>query len=474
MTTQPPDTATELHAAVGAAGTPTTPRHPVNEPMIVHWCDAMGDANPCYTDAAFAAGSVHGGLVAPPAMLDVWDRPGLHFARDGSSPRTGVLNTLFAQGFDSILAVNTELELTRYARPGEWLSSTEILADISPLKHTSRGPGHFLTTRHRYVNQDGEHLGDLMFRILVFRPDVDERATKGSSSGATPPSADPALRPQPAINEDNAFFWEGARQHELRVQQCRGCGVLHSPPGPRCGECGSFDMGWLVASGRGSLYSFAVPEHPRVAGFAYPLCVGLVELQEGTRLVANVLGVTPLELEVGMPLELSWLEGGTFPLPQFGPPAPERRTDTVPAGEVVAGQAMGLCSIPVTATLVVAGAIATRDYTAVHHDPAVARREGSQDIFPNINTTVGLVQRVVTDWLGPEIVFASIRLRLGVPAYPGELLTFSGTVVSADPITGAVALAVTVADSLGDHGVATVELLLPTGSGRRASDGGAK
>jgi uncharacterized OB-fold protein/acyl dehydratase len=453
----------DFTAHVGRTGPPVLARHAVNEPMIAHWCDAMGDANPVYTDVGTAAASVHGGIVAPPTMLDVWDRAGLLAMRNPASPRTEVLRSLFSAGFDSIVAVNTELEFPRYLRPGEMLSNVEVLESVSPEKTTTRGPGHFVTSRHRYTNQNGEHAGDLMFRILVFRPEAPVPRT-GPAISSPEPSPDPALRPAPAINADNAFFWEGARRHELRIQRCESCGRLLMPPGPRC-PCGSFEMGWNVASGSGRLYSFAVVEHPRVEGFSYPLCVALVELDEGTRLVANLVGIERDERAIGMPLELCWLDttGPGPPLPQFRAPAPKRRSDTLALSDVHVGDSLELCSLPITTTLVVAGAIATRDYTAVHHDRAVAKREGSADVFLNINTSVGLLQRVVSDWAGPEAIFRSVRVRLGAPAYPGDLLTFSGRVSSVDFSTGVAAISLKASDSLGDHAVATVELSLPSG-----------
>jgi uncharacterized OB-fold protein len=436
--------------------------------MIAHWCDAMGDANPCYTDSDFAASSVHGGIVAPPAMLDVWDRPGLGFTRDFTSPRTQVLDTLFSEGYDSIVAVNSELELARYARPGELLSNIEALDDVSTEKRTSRGPGHFVTSRHRYSNQIGEHVGDLMFRMLVFRatqPVDDVPAAGGGAAGAAAPSPDPTLRPAPAVNADNEFFWEGVRRHELRIQRCEGCGRLIVPPGPRCPSCGSFEMGWVAASGGGTLYSFAVPEHPKAAGFSYPLAVALVELDEGTRTVANLVGVDRDRMTIGMALELCWLEGATggLPLPQFRAPSPVRRAETLRISALSVGESLPLCSIPITTTLVVAGAIATRDYTAVHHDRAAAEREGSTDVFLNINTSVGLLQRVVSDWAGPEAVFRSIRVRLGAPGYPGDILTFSGVVSDVDVARGTATISLRASGSLGDHAVASVELSLPAG-----------
>jgi uncharacterized OB-fold protein len=449
--------ATEFSAYVGRTGPPVLARHPVNEPMIAHFCDAISDLNPSYTDAGFAAASVHGGIVAPPVMLDVWDRPGLSSSGDPESPRAEVMEMLFAQGFDSIVAVNTELELPRYVRPGELLSSVEFLEGVSAEKRTSRGPGHFVTTRHRYTNQHGEGVGELMFRILVFRPEAAETPTTQGS--------DPALRPAPAINADNEFFWQGARRHELRIQRCEGCGRLLMPPGPRCPSCGCFEMGWTLASGRGRLYSFAVGEHPEVQGFSYPLCVALVELEEGTRVVADLAGLDRDQLTIGMPLELSWLEGaaGGLPLPQFRAAAPTRRADTLALSDLSVGERLPLCSLPITTTLVVAGAIATRDYTAVHHDRVVAEREGSADVFLNINTSVGLLQRVVSDWAGPEAVLGSLRVRLGAPAYPGDVLTFSGEVSAVDPARGVATVALKASVPRGDHAIATVELSFPTG-----------
>jgi hypothetical protein len=300
-----------------------------------------------------------------------------------------------------------------------------------------------------------------MFRILVFRPEQRDPGEGGGETGPVGPSSDPALRPSPAINADNAFFWEGTRRHELRIQRCEGCGRLSMPPGPRCSSCGSFEMGWIVASGRGRLYSFAVPQHPRVAGFSYPLCVALVELEEGTRLVANLVGIARDDVAIGMPLELCWLEGSGLPLPQFRAPNPDRRTDTLRLSDLSAGDAFPLCSLAITTTLVVAGAIATRDYTPVHHDRTAAAREGSPEVFLNINTSVGLIQRVVSDWAGPEAIFRSIRLRLGAPGYPGDVLTFSGTVTSVEAAGGLATVTVRASDALGDHAVATVDLSLP-------------
>jgi len=99
---------------------------------------------------------------------------------------------------------------------------------------------------------------------------------------------------------------------------------------------------------------------------------------------------------------------------------------------IEAGQVLPELAIDVTTTFVVATAIATRDFQDVHHDRDRAIARGSQDIFLNILTTTGLVQRYVTEWAGPEAIVRKIAIRLGVPCYAGDTLTFSGTVLAAE------------------------------------------
>ncbi|MFJ3435718.1 MaoC family dehydratase [Streptomyces cyaneofuscatus] len=86
--------------------------------------------------------------------------------------------------------------------------------------------------------------------------------------------------------------------------------------------------------------------------------------------------------------------------------------------------------IPVTRTLIVAGAIASRDYQDVHHDAELAREKGSPDIFMNILTTNGLVGRYITDHFGPTAVLRKVAIRLGAPNYPGDVMRLSGHITS--------------------------------------------
>jgi uncharacterized OB-fold protein len=448
-------------------------RDPVNEAMIRHWCDVIDERNPVYTDPAVAAASVFGGIVAPPAMLDVWDKPGLHMVRDPHNPQSAALTTLEEFGFTSTVAVNSELELARPLRPGEMVHSTLTLESVSDEKQTGLGVGHFVTSRLTYLVGD-EVVGSVLFRVLKFRPGTGRTApAEGTRPG---PDPDPALRPRPAVNRDNAYFWEGTRAHELRIQRCNACGAQYFPPTPRCWACGSFEMGHRVASGRGTLYSFAVPHYPQANGFRYPVLVGLVELEEGTRLVSNVVGCARDDLQVGMPLELCWLDShpaeaadatgarGAISLPQFRPARPPRRETTRRVHEIAVGDALPLCPIPLTTTLIVGGALNTLDYFDAHHDRDMAHQRGSQDLFMNIHTTLGLCQRYVADWAGPEAVWRALRVRLGAPNYPHDTMTMTGSVAEVDAATGEVKVGFRGRNELGDHVSGTVELILPGGS----------
>lgn len=114
--------------------------------------------------------------------------------------------------------------------------------------------------------------------------------------------------------------------------------------------------------------------------------------------------------------------------------------------------------IEATPTFVVATALATRDFQDVHHDRDLAQAKGSKDIFVNILTDTGLVQRFVTDWAGPRARIGSIALKLGVPWYASDAVTFGGEVTAVDGEV--ITVAVTGTNSMGKHVISTVTLTL--------------
>jgi acyl dehydratase len=205
-----------LRARIGAQNPPDVARDPVNAAMIRHWCDAMTDANPAYTDPDRAAKSIHGGIVAPPAMLNAWTMPGLP-GRRGNDPSMNPLRALDAAGFTSVIATNSEHEYVRYLRPGDLLLGYSELVDVSDEKQTALGLGHFVTSRTSYRTQDGEEVGRMFFRLLKFRPGTGRVAQPPPTSAA----AGRELPPRPP-----------RRETTLRVGEVRAGDVLAPCPVP--------------------------------------------------------------------------------------------------------------------------------------------------------------------------------------------------------------------------------------------------
>jgi hypothetical protein len=447
-------TATILAAAerVRAAGpgAPRLARDPVNLPAIRNWTDAIGDANPLYTEAAFAADSVHGQLVAPPAMVQVWTMPGLQrlSADGGADPLGQMMTVLDEAGFTSVVATNCAQTYRRYLRHGELLSLRAELAGVTGPKRTGLGEGWFVTTRNVWYSGD-EPVAEMDWRVLKFRPPAGPPGLAPEEVTRLAAGPGPVLRPP--ISPDTEFFWEGTQAGELRIQHCGACGALRHPPGPACLSCGTTQkQDYQVAAGTGSVYSYVVHRHPPVPGKQLPMVIALVELTEGVRLMGELTGTDPDDVHIGMPVRASFIRvDDELVLPGWR--ADER---AVPG-------ALPELVLDVTPTLVVATAIATRDFYPVHHDRDFAVRGGSKDIFLNILTTTGLVQRYVTDWAGPEAMVRAVAIRLGVPCYAGDTLTFSGQANTEG--NGDQVIAVTGSCSLGNHVTGTVRLA-PAGS----------
>lgn len=158
-------------------GPPSTAPDPVNVPMIRHWVDALDDRNPVYLEEAVAATTRFGGIAAPPAMLQTWGMPRptiAGIAERGGAPtemRTdNPITALDAAGYTGTLATNSELEFTRYLRPGDHLTQTNEVESISPRKTTALGQGYFVTWITTYRTTAGEVVGRQLFRIFKFDP----------------------------------------------------------------------------------------------------------------------------------------------------------------------------------------------------------------------------------------------------------------------------------------------------------------
>ena len=329
------DHSVALAALVGqVSGEPAMGPHLVNEAMIVHWVEAMGDANPVYVDDAGAREVGLEGIIAPPTMLQAWVMVGLRATLERESARASgaaksgeesandtMMRLLDEEGFTSVVATNCEQDYDRPLVLGEQVAVQLTIEAISDVKTTGLGTGRFATTRYDFyvippsTERSGsaiaaevasaERIGTMRFRILKFAP--------------APRSAPKPPRPLPSVTQDNAFFWEGLKDGELRIQRCTSCGTLRHTPLPGCGECQSLDWDWIVSAGAGEIYSHVTVHYPQVPSFDYPLPIGLIELDEGTRIVAN-LDMNPDDVKIGMRVQASVVAfDDELSLPVFAP-----------------------------------------------------------------------------------------------------------------------------------------------------------
>lgn len=299
-TARPRRSLVEVRALVGVRGSAVVAADSVNAAMVRQWCDAIGDRNPVYLDEASARRSVHGGLIAPPAMLQAWTMPGFG-RRLADDPVETAYELLVRVGYPAIVAVNCEQDYFRTLRPGDRISATRWVENVSDEKQTAIGDGVFVSSVSEVADGNGEPVGRQRYRVLCFRP---RRRPAGAS------------------------------------------GAAGSGPAPRS------------------------------------------------------QGVA---------------EGAA----------------TVGTGALSVGDALPPLRVPLTRTLIVAAAIASHDWEPIHHDPAAAHAGGLDDVIMNILSTNGFVGRFVTDWAGPDATLTAIRIRLGVPNYPGDTLELRGTVVAA-------------------------------------------
>jgi uncharacterized OB-fold protein len=365
-----PDRSLELATLIGLeSGAPHLSPHAVNAPMIQHWVDAMGDANPIYVSDEAARAYGHEGIVAPPAMLQAWIMRGLRNSQaaeaadvadvaDGTEesgpdgtlvPYATMSALLEEEGLTGVRGTNCVQHYGRSLVLGDRLLARTFIESISDPTHTRLGPGRFITTRHEFtavpdagvpesptpseiatLAAAGDPVAIMRFRILRYLPanvasdslvanESDSLVANEGDSGDGREVARP-LRPRPSVTQDNAFWFDGARSHVLLIQRCASCGTLRHPPLPACGVCQSLEWDTLEASGRGTLYSFVVVHYPQVEPFDYPLPIGLVELEEGTRVVANLEGIAPGELQIGLPLKATFVDFDSgLSLPVFVP-----------------------------------------------------------------------------------------------------------------------------------------------------------
>jgi len=180
-----------------SVGAPTEGPDAVNQAMIRHWVEAMGDENPVYTDDEAARANGFPGVIAPPTMLQSWIMRGYKATAElaaaraagrpvaGSSPADDLMHLLDEGGFTSVVATNCEQEYIRPVVLGDRLSVSSSIESVSPEKQTGLGTGHFVTTLLSFTDQSGQPVANMRFRILKFRPGTGKRpSAPGPAAGS--------------------------------------------------------------------------------------------------------------------------------------------------------------------------------------------------------------------------------------------------------------------------------------------------
>ncbi|HEV7360975.1 MAG TPA: OB-fold domain-containing protein [Mycobacterium sp.] len=285
-------------------------RDPVNGPTIKTWVEALGDRNPIYTDEAAARAAGHPGLVAPPAMIQVWTMFGLSGERPTDDPMGPLMELFDGAGYVGVVATNCEQTYHRYLRPGEQVSIASEMRDVVGPKQTALGEGWFIN-QHITWRVGDEDVAEMAWRILKFKP----RESDAVGAAAVPADLDSDAMMRPALSRDTAFFWEGVAAHELRIQR-RPDGALQHPPVPAVWQDKEQPVDYLVASGKGTVYSFVVHHAPKVPGRTLPFVIALVELEEGVRMLGELRHVDHADVTIGMPVRATYID---FPAGDSGP-----------------------------------------------------------------------------------------------------------------------------------------------------------
>ena len=288
---------------------PRAGRDPVNQPTINNWVEALGDANPIYVDEAAARAAGHPGIVAPPAMIQVWTMFGLGGERPTDDPMGPMMRLFDDAGYVGVVATNCEQTYHRYLQPGEEVSIFSEMRDVVGPKKTALGEGWFIN-QHITWRVGDEDVAEMEWRILKFKPASDVPAAT-----SVPADLDADAMMRPSSSRDTAFFWDGVKAHELRIQQLAD-GSLQHPPVPAVWQDPAEEMKYRVASGKGTVFSFVVHHAPKVPGRTLPFVIALVELDEGVRMLGELRNVEHAEVKIGMPVRATYID---FPAGASGP-----------------------------------------------------------------------------------------------------------------------------------------------------------
>ena len=298
----------DLSSLTGRRTGPYCSFNAVSRVQVWQWCSAMGDRNPLYLDDDYRSRAGFDRVVAPPAMMQMWTMRDVNSQyAPGTAADAGprVFDALAGHGFTGIVAVSYDINFHRLLLEGDRAHHFSTIANISPLKKTALGDGHFVSDRVEFVDQDEALFAEALITYFVYRP----KAATGSIVEADQPSAASTI------------------------------------------------------------------EHPNNGAWSSDFTdISYASLREGQ------------------------------PLPDL--------------------------IIPITHLLIVSGAVATQDFTNVHHNLPAAKAAAMPDIFMNILTTSGLCARYLSDWAGAGSRLRQLKFKLQAPNVPGDVMVMQGKVVS--------------------------------------------
>ncbi len=294
----------ELYSWVGKEIIPPTPGLDlVNEPMIRQWAEVLGDENPVYTNKAFAEQSAKEGIVAPASMLWIWSMRGYAMAfaeQQDLSKVDGQVRLhrwITEQGLTGVLGTNCDQEYHQELRPGDTVIANMVVKSISEEKATAMGNGYFIETLTTFKNQRDEIVGTMIFRVLRFKPAQAPKPV--NESAATENKA--LTRIKSVRGHDNAWWWNIVeKDKKLPIQRCTCCQTLRHPPRPFCNECQSGEWDHIESTLDGEIFSFIELHYPEIPGYTYPLICAVITLDEGTRIVSNVIDCKTEDVKIGM------------------------------------------------------------------------------------------------------------------------------------------------------------------------------
>jgi len=306
-----------IYSYVGRQVCPPTPaKDPVNEPMIRHWTEAMGDTNPAYTEAEWAANSARGGVIAPPAMMFAWGQTGFPVTTGGrpSDAQVDLIDFFNEHGYTGVLGTNVRQEYFRESRPGDMLFMEMTIDNISERKTTARGTGYFIESLATFTDQHGDAVGTQRFKILKFMPQEEAAAAPADEKLEVP------TRIASPRGHDNGWWWEACDAGKLLIQRCKDCQTLRHPPRPMCGRCQSMAWDSIESTMQGEVLSHTELHHPKIPGYPSPLVCAVIRLDEGVNFVSNVVGCDPQDVHIGMKVagKVEQVDEKTI-LPQFYP-----------------------------------------------------------------------------------------------------------------------------------------------------------